>query len=491
MQIKILPVKASLKETELSLFLINIDQTQGLTEGLEIRKELAKLIDQLPDKLTAGDSHVFWQQKIGVIGVNCSDSVVRQNEWVRRGIAQVISQVRAFGIQKLTIDLSGWKSEDGARVVAESLWLSHYTFTQFSNKARKEHENQRIKEVGIYVPEDKVSADRKKVKEAEKVIKTVAEVRDLVNLPANEMSPKKLVQVAREMGKKYTNIKVQIWDKTRIKKEKMRAFLAVSQGSAEAPYVIRLSYKPKGAQVKLAVVGKGITFDSGGLSIKPADYMHAMKMDMAGAAAVIGLFKILGEMGALIEVQGYIAACENMPSGTAYRPGDVIKSRSGKTIEIKDTDAEGRVTLADMLDVAVSDHPDAIIDIATLTGACMVGLGESVAGMMGNDSGLMERVVKASEQTGEQVATLPLPLEYRKDIESKVADICNLSAVAYGGALTAGLFLQEFVKEKPWVHLDIAGPAYMERATLIPYYTEGATGFGTRLLWEVVRRWRK
>jgi leucyl aminopeptidase len=254
------------------------------------------------------------------------------------------------------------------------------------------------------VDEEELKGAKKALRDTVAKMKGVNRARNLVNQPANSMSPKQLVQEAKQIARRYGDVKIQIWDKQKIKKERMRAFLAVAEGSKESPYVIKLSYKPKRSRKKVAIVGKGITFDSGGLSIKPADHMHTMKIDMAGAATVLGLFEILGQVGCQVEVKGYIAACENMPSGSAYRPGDIVASRNGKTIEIKNTDAEGRVTLADMLDVAVSEKPDVLVDVATLTGACMVALGESVAGLMGNDQDLMDAIKRAAKETGEQVA---------------------------------------------------------------------------------------
>jgi leucyl aminopeptidase len=252
--------------------------------------------------------------------------------------------------------------------------------------------------------------------------------------------------------------------------------------------MIRLVYEPPGARASIAVVGKGITFDSGGLSLKPADGMETMKTDMSGAAAVLGVMSALGSLGSKVRVIGIIPATENMPSGRAIKPGDVLKIRNGKTVEVLNTDAEGRLVLADGLSLAVEAGVDAIVDLATLTGACMVALGKDIAGLMGNSDEWISQVRDAADRAGEKVWPLPLPREYRKQIDSDIADIKNVAG-RHGGALTAGLFLAEFVGDVPWVHLDIAGPA---RADSDDGYTpKGGTGVGIRTVLEAIGSFKK
>jgi leucyl aminopeptidase len=275
--------------------------------------------------------------------------------------------------------------------------------------------------------------------------------------------------------------------------KKFLAFLAVARGSIQEPYVIHLKYVPKKKpKKKIVLIGKGITFDSGGLSLKPANSMENMKIDMAGAATVLGLFSILPAIRPDVEVHGVILACENMPSGDAYRPGDIIESMSGKTIEVLNTDAEGRITLADALTYASGMKPDAIVDLATLTGACVVALGDTHAGLFGNSETLNQRIMRAAEESGEGMVEFPLPEEYRQTVQSRVADMRNTSFMRMGGAITAALFLQEFVGKSPvtkkaidWAHIDIAGPVYAEMP-LIPYWQFGATGYGVRMLAKLV-----
>jgi len=242
-----------------------------------------------------------------------------------------------------------------------------------------------------------------------------------------------------------------------------------------------MRYKPARSRKKIALLGKGITFDTGGLSLKGSEHMETMKLDMAGAAAVLGVFSVIGEIKPPIEVVGLIAACENMPGGRALKPGDILKAANGKTIEVLNTDAEGRLTLADSLSFAVkSEKPDEMIDLATLTGACVVALGENIAGLFGNDVKLLAALEKASNSSGDRVWQLPLEKSYAELIKSQIADIKNTQTGKYGGAITAALFLNEFTADVPWAHLDIAGPAFAEKVT--PLTAVGGTGFGVRLL---------
>lgn len=269
-----------------------------------------------------------------------------------------------------------------------------------------------------------------------------------------------------------------------IERQKMRLLLAVARGSAEEPRFIHLIYRPKGKDkgVKRHVlVGKGVTFDSGGLSLKPSASMTDMKCDMAGAAAVLGTLSAAGELGLKCEVHGLIGATENMLSGTSYKLGDVVTGMAGRSVEVVNTDAEGRLTLADALAYAVKLKPDSMVDLATLTGACMVALGPDVAGVMGNDVSLVEHFVAAARRAGEEVWRLPMPRRLKAQLESPVADLKN-AGERWGGALTAGLFLKEFVGDVPWVHVDIAGPAYAEKAW--GHIPRGGTGFGVPTLLE-------
>jgi len=307
--------------------------------------------------------------------------------------------------------------------------------------------------------------------------------RDLSNEPGNVMTPARLAAAAEEVARqrRKDGITCEILEQAAIEKLGMGAYLAVGWGSAEKPRFIHLSYSPKGAgkRRRVALVGKGLCFDSGGISIKPAANMEDMKYDMCGAAAVIGLFSCLPDLGVTHEVHGYVAATENMPSGAAVRPGDIVKSMAGRTIEVINTDAEGRLTLVDAITYALRAKPDVIVDLATLTGACAVALGEAT-GIMANDDGLRDALMAASDATGERAWPLPLFEDYRSQLKSEHADVKNLGD-RYGGALTAGLFLAEWVpRDIPWAHLDIAGSAWVGRD--LACCPKGATGIGVRTL---------
>ena len=319
-------------------------------------------------------------------------------------------------------------------------------------------------------------------KKAHIVAKSLNIVRDLVNTMPQVATPKYLADFCVKMAKDLS-IECNILDKKALVKEKMGAYLAVNEASSNPPYLIHLCYKPKKQNAKKIVfVGKGLTYDSGGLSLKPADYMVTMKADKGGGCAVIGILNIIAQLGADYEIHGIIGAAENMIGGNAYKPDDVLFSREGVTIEVRNTDAEGRLVLADCLSYAQDLKPDVLVDFATLTGACVVGLGEYTSGIMGYNEKLKEFFKQVSLDSGELVAILPFNRHIRKLIDSKIADITNAGSSRYGGAISAGMFLGEFIREKykdKWLHIDIAGPAFVEKEWDINPY--GASGAGVRM----------
>ena len=315
---------------------------------------------------------------------------------------------------------------------------------------------------------------------ADVVSRSVAFSRDLVNDPPNMLTPSALAEHALSVAEGSDSLECKILGREEIREMGMGGLLAVSLGSSEPPRFIHLSYAPeKRSRRKVAIVGKGITFDSGGLCLKPADSMRTMKMDMSGAAVVLGAMRAVGKLAPRVNIHGLVPATENMTGGSAYRPDDVVRSLNGKTIEIINTDAEGRVALSDALSYAVDLGVSEIIDLATLTGACIVALGLHNAGVMGNDPGLVRSVLGSARDVGEKMWELPLDAELREEIKSRVADVKNVGS-RWGGAITAGLFLENFVSETPWVHIDIAGPSYMEKTS--GWYQHGATGFGVRTI---------
>jgi leucyl aminopeptidase len=278
---------------------------------------------------------------------------------------------------------------------------------------------------------------------------------------------------------------VEVWDNARLTEERCHGLLSVNAGSHEEARLVKLTYTPRNPTGTVALIGKGITFDSGGLSLKPNDGMKDMKMDMSGAAAVLAAMSAMKIVKPKVKVIGWLCCTDNLPSGTAIKVSDVITYRNGTTVEVLNTDAEGRLVLADALVLAAEEKVDAIVDIATLTGACMAALGSKIAGAMGTNDSLIAQVRAAADRSDEPVWQLPLPGEYRKLLDSEVADMKNIGG-PYGGAITAALFLKEFTASVPWVHLDIAGPMRVEADE--DWKVKGATGFGTRLFLELVDR---
>ncbi len=381
--------------------------------------------------------------------------------------------------------------DDGvvAGAVAEGVLLGSYTFDEFKSSA----EPRRVLTVTLVrdLPAAELRAVREQVDRATVVADAVAFARDLVNTPGGALTPDVFAERAADRAR-AAGLEVEVLEADEIRDAGLGGLLAVNQGSIHPPRFVVLRYTPDESLEPtgdtLAFVGKGITFDSGGLSIKPADGMIGMKMDMGGAAAAIAAVCALPALEARTAVVSYTPMTDNMIDGDAQRPGDVFTARGGTTVEVLNTDAEGRLILADALAMASEESPAAIVDLATLTGACLVALGDRIAGLMANDDEFRATVAAAAARAGERVWPLPLPDDYRQQLDSKVADIANIGNSRFGGTLTAGLFLREFVGEGiPWAHLDIAGPAYLSSAD--GEQGPGATGFGVRTLLALVEEW--
>lgn len=357
----------------------------------------------------------------------------------------------------------------------EGLELSSYKYTQWKSSADK---SPQLKEVTI------ASADKlpqKIISKMRTIIDGVMLARDLGNLPANECTPTTLVEAARSIGRDH-GLEVTTWNKKQLEKLGANAILAVARGSSEEAYLIRMKYTPSGTSSnrKIAIIGKGVTYDTGGYSLKPAGSMDGMKFDMCGAAAVLGAMKVIAQLKPSVEISAYIPTCENMINGEATRVGDIIKTLNGKTVEILNTDAEGRLILADAFAQAVKDNVTEIIDLATLTGGVIVALGTHCAGLFSNNDSLAQKLLDASAESGEKLWRLPLLEEHRDDIKSTTADLKNIAAHRWSQAIIGALFLEEFCGNLPWAHLDIAGVADSDKA--IGYTPKGATGFGVRTL---------
>lgn len=372
-------------------------------------------------------------------------------------------------------------AKDAARGAVIATALATYAFTRHQGE-KAATKARRIAAFTVLVHGMQVAAVEIGVTAGELAASAVILARDLVNEPPSVTTPRYLADLAKDIAAKSKTVSCRVFDEKAMKKLGMGALLGIARGSSEPARFIELTYDAH-AKETVVIVGKGITFDTGGLSLKPSEHMETMKMDMAGAADILAVFSVITALKPKVNVVGLVAATENMPGGAAIKPGDVVRAMSGKTIEVINTDAEGRVILADAMAYAgkTIKKPKAIIDLATLTGACVVALGEEVAGYFANDAQLGRSVAVAAGKAGERIWELPLVESYAPMIESKVADVRNIAGTRYGGAITAALFIREFVPEGvPWVHMDIAGPAFAERDT--PLTPVGGTGFGVLTL---------
>jgi leucyl aminopeptidase len=372
------------------------------------------------------------------------------------------------------------------RAVTEAAVLAAHRTPSFGEKAAAPAAQGSLAQLRLLEPGNRaVPAEARRATAVGQIVAESANLaRRLAELPGNQLPPRRLAEEAVRMGG-GVRLKVSVFDEKWLRERKMGGILGVAQGSAEPPRLIVLEHRPRaarraaGAGPHVALVGKGVTFDTGGISLKPREDMDRMKYDMSGAAAVLGTMRAVSMLDLPLRVTGVIPTVENMPSGTAIKPGDVLLSFAGKSVEVGNTDAEGRLILADAITFAGELDPDAIVDIATLTGACRIALGGAACGLVGNDGALIDALRSAGEQSGERAWPLPLYDEYTEDIQSDVADLKNTGGRAGGGALTAAAFLKAFAGDHRWAHLDIAGTAWVEKDR--DYLKTGASGFGVRL----------
>jgi leucyl aminopeptidase len=476
-----------------------------------------RLADGIPDRLVIGDVTVpvtvdvslcerrGFKAKVGgtlvVLGSGGAPAVVYvgggdvekfDGETLRRVAAAFIRSAGRSGAAVLVLpeSMAGTAAADGhrraAQAAAEGAVLASYRFVGHKSEDEGGQVDQLVV-LGIGL--DDASAGRG-VERGTRIARAVCLARGLVNEPPSSMTPSRLAEIAQEELGGQSDVTLEVWDERRIADERLGGLLGVARGSAEPPRLIRASYEPAdpveidGRVPHVVFVGKGITFDSGGLSLKSAGGMESMKMDMSGSAVVLATLSACSDLGVRVRVTGLTPVTENMPGGRATKPGDVLTIRNGNTIEVLNTDAEGRLVLADGLSLAAELEPDAIIDLATLTGACVVALGDSVAGLFGNNDDLNSRVGAASARAGEPTWPLPMPDTYKKHIESNVADMKNIGKSGEAGAISAALLLGRFVGDVPWVHLDIAGPAWSDSDSGIT--AKGGTGFGVRTLLELL-----
>jgi leucyl aminopeptidase len=374
--------------------------------------------------------------------------------------------------------IGGIELEASVEAIAEGALLGLYNFTKY-----KKPEYEDIEEMLIVVREkEKVPILEQAVGKGKLLAEATNLARDMVNEPANYMTPSQMAEAAKEIASKY-DLEFKVFDREDMEAMGMGALLGVAKGSNQPPKLITLSYKgDERSEKAIGFLGKGITFDSGGISIKPSEGMGEMKEDMAGAAAVMTALGAIAQLKPKVNITAIIPATENLPSGTALKPGDVLKALNGKTIEVISTDAEGRLILADALSYAQRLGLSPLIDLATLTGSCRVALGTLYSGLFGNNQDLVNKVLRAAERTGERMWQMPMPEEYKEQNKSEIANVKN-TGNRYGGAITAAFFLNEFVDDTPWVHLDIAGTASSNKES--GYIVKGATGVGVRTLVEL------
>jgi leucyl aminopeptidase len=399
---------------------------------------------------------------------------------VRGAVAETCRYLRGKGVTSVATIVQGAgtneiKNDNAVQAITEGALLGLYAFRRHITK--KGNNFGEIKEFTI------VGREKRQIEKAIERGKILAEAanwaRDMVNEPSNFMTPSNMAEAARQLAKKY-GLKVEVFEKEKMKELGMGGLLGVSQGSQQPPRFIILSYKGSDSDdIDIALVGKGITFDSGGIDIKPSDSMEDMKGDMAGGASVMAALMALAQLKPKINVTALVPATENMPSGTAMKPGDIITALNGKTIEVINTDAEGRLILSDALSYAKKLGAKAIVDVATLTGACHVALGSVCSGAFTNNQELADKVIAAGNETGELMWQLPMYDEYKEQLKSDVADIKNIGS-RWGGAITGGKFLEEFIDKIPWVHLDIAGTFEIDKEK--GYLVKGATGVPVRTL---------
>ena len=466
-----------------------VDQPGGATAAVDkaLDGAISSLIGRGEIKGKFGEVsiiHTFGKLPAGIVAVAGLGKRQDFNVNKIRGVAgESCRSLRKLNCRKIATILHGAGTGDieleaSAEAIAEGALLGLYSFNKY-----KKPEYADVEEMLVVVREEgKTPVLEPAVHKGKAIAEATNLARDMVNEPANYMTPTRMAEAAKEIATKY-NLELKVFDPKDMEAMGMEALLGVAKGSSQPPQLISLSYKgDERSEKALGFLGKGITFDSGGISIKPSEGMGEMKDDMAGAAAVMAALGAIAQLKPQINVTAIIPATENLPSGTALKPGDVLKAMNGKTIEVISTDAEGRLILADALSYAQKLGLSPLIDLATLTGACRIALGTLYSGLFSNDQDLADKVLRAAERTGERIWQMPLPEEYKEQNKSEIANVKN-TGNRYGGAITAALFLAEFVDNTPWVHLDIAGTASSNKES--GYTVKGATGVGVRTLVEL------
>ncbi|HQK91744.1 MAG TPA: leucyl aminopeptidase [Smithellaceae bacterium] len=492
---KITVVKGKLVDAKAEAIILALFERENRLSGVAAEVD-AKSGGLLSDVIKSGDfeakpsqvsmiySRTLAAKRIALVGLGKKNELTPEK--IRRAFAKVMQELRGSKVRKaaVSLDLSllNVRKEKVVSAAVEGAVLGLYRYSPYKTVGREELQD--VQEMTIVPGPKDYALVRDEVQKTKIIADAVCFARDLVSAPANEMTPSILAEQARVVAKRK-NVSCRVLEKGQMKALGMNALLGVAAGSDQPPKLIVLEYTGgKKGEAPIALVGKGLTFDSGGISIKPAEKMDEMKTDMAGGAAVLAVIRAAADLKLPVHLVGLVPATENLSGGSALKPGDVLKSHSGRTIEVLNTDAEGRLILADALSYACRYKPSAIIDIATLTGACVVALGEEVAGMLGTDDRMKKALREAADATGELIWELPLWDHYHELIKSDIADYKN-SAGRLGGAITGAAFLSKFVGDYPWVHLDIAGPAWTTKDR--GYIPKGASGVPVRLLMEFLQ----
>jgi leucyl aminopeptidase len=417
------------------------------------------------------------------IGMGDKEKIDMEN--LRRFAGQAVRKAIQVKLKKVVIVLPdgasvGADAGDVLRAIAEGAGLANHKFDKYKENSK----DQCLKEIVLVLPARATQKERTLVRQVKTVTQATLLARQWVNTPANDKVPVQFAEMI-SAGARDTGLRIKVMGEAQLKKQRFGALLSVSAGSSNPAKLVEMVYAPPKAKKTIVLVGKGVTFDTGGYNLKSSSGLSTMKIDMGGAAAVAATMIAVAGLKPKSRVVGVTPLVENMVSGDATRPGDIIKSFSGKTVEIGNTDAEGRLILADAMAYAVKKYkPDTLIDLATLTGACLVALGEKMAAVFSKDQTLSDAIVASGRATHERCWPMPLPDDYKDLLKSELADISNQPSTRYGGAITAALFLSEFVGDTRWAHIDIAGPVFQKKGS--DYCAPGGTGFGVRLLCDLI-----
>lgn len=454
-----------------------------LNDLAKAAKRFAGFDGQVKQELTLFEPLGVKAERVVFLGLGKGDKLTAEllrqcaGAAAKRGRSQKLATmiIAAPSAKHVAVDL-----ETAVTAILEGAYLGNHVFDMYKSKK----ETKPLKRADVLVPPGAANGLKHLPKQIETVCAGTLLARNWVSTPSNDKPPARFAQSVARLARKE-KLKVTIKTEKQLADLGFGALMAVAAGSKNPPRLLILEYRPKTFSKTIVLVGKGVTFDSGGINLKPSGGLEEMKMDMAGAAAVAATMITVAKQKPRYRIFGAMPLVENMPSGTATRPGDIITTYSGKTVEIGNTDAEGRLILADTIAYMLKTcKPDIVLDLATLTGACIVALGEKIAGTFSRDDQLAESIVTAGAKTHERCWRLPLPDDYKEMLKSEVADINNMANARWGGAITAALFLSEFVNETRWAHIDIAGPAYSKKANA--YCGAGGTGFGVRLLCRLI-----